>query len=180
MLLSSLMIQTVTAINIKSIPYSESSAIVHVFSKEYGKLSLMAKGIKKSKTGNQGKLSTFFLNKYHIRSSSKSSIKTITCIENLEIFEGLSKDYDKLKNAYEVLWLVNSVIQEDHPAPRLFTETLKALKIIEHTHESEHTETVNKFKKMILEHEGVLNTQAKTISIDMALEKYIGKQIIKL
>ena len=174
------MIQTLTAINLKTIPYSESSLIVHVFSKEKGKLSLMAKGVKKSKTGNQGKLSTFSLNRYHVRGNDEQSIKTIMVIETIKTYEKIQLDYDKLQSAYGLIWLINSIIQENHQAEELFLLTEKALDKLELADTDNSSLILTNFKKDLLFHEGVLNPNKKNINIDMALKSYIGKQMVQL
>lgn len=174
------MIETLTAINLKTTPYSESSVIAHVFSKEKGKLSLIAKGVKKSKTGNQGKLNTFSVNKYHIRKNNTKSLKTIMIIETIKTYDKIISNYNKLQTAYKIIWIVNSIIQENHPAPELFELTEKALDSLENTDDLSTELLLNSFKKELLACEGVLNPSEKNINIELALEQYIGKQIIKL
>jgi DNA repair protein RecO (recombination protein O) len=174
------MIQTLTAINLKTIPYSESSLIIQAFSKEKGKVSLIAKGVKKSKTGNLGKLSTFSLNKYHVRGNDEQSIKTIMVIETIKTYEKIQLDYDKLQTAYELIWIINSIIQENHQSEELFLLTENALDKLEQANEDNISLILANFKKDLLFHEGVLNPNKKNINIDMALKSYIGKQMVQL
>jgi DNA repair protein RecO (recombination protein O) len=174
------MIQTLTAINLKTIPYSESSLIIQAFSKEKGKVSLIAKGVKKSKTGNLGKLSTFSLNKYHVRGNDEQSIKTIMVIETIKTYEKIQLDYDKLQTAYELIWIINSIIQENHQSEELFLLTENALDKLEQANANNISLILANFKKDLLFHEGVLNPNKKNINIDMALESYIGKQMVQL
>lgn len=174
------MIQTLTAINLKTIPYSESSLIIQAFSKEKGKVSLIAKGVKKSKNGNIGKLSTFSLNKYHVRGNDEQSIKTIMVIETIKTYEKIQLDYDKLQTAYELIWIINSIIQENHQSEELFLLTENALDKLEQANANNISLILANFKKDLLFHEGVLNPNKKNINIDMALESYIGKQMVQL
>ncbi|MEI7942437.1 MAG: DNA repair protein RecO [Candidatus Riflemargulisbacteria bacterium] len=174
------MIQTLTAINLKTIPYSESSLIIHVFSKEKGKLSLIAKGVKKSKTGNLGKLSTFSLNKYHVRGKDEESIKTIMVIETIKTYEKIQLDYDKLQTAYGLIWIINSIIQENHQAEELFILLENALDELELANNNNISLILSNFKKDLLFHEGVLNPNKKNINIELTLKNYIGKQMVQL
>lgn len=174
------MIQTLTAINLKTIPYSESSLIIQAFSKEKGKVSLIAKGVKKSKNGNIGKLSTFSLNKYHVRGNDEQSIKTIMVIETIKTYEKIQLDYDKLQTAYELIWIINSIIQENHQSEELFLLAENALDKLEQANANNISLILANFKKDLLFHEGVLNPNKKNINIDMALESYIGKQMVQL
>ncbi len=174
------MIETFTAINLKTIPYSDSSLIVQVFSKEIGKVSLMAKGVKKSKTGNQGKLNTFSLNKYHVRKNDEKSLKTIIIIETIKTYDKIISDYNKLQAAYQIIWIINSIIQENQPAPELFELTETTLNTLENTDYTSIEQLLTSFKKELLIYEGVLNPSTKNINIELALESYIGKQMIKL
>ncbi len=174
------MIQTLTAFNLKTIPYSESSLIVQVFSKEHGKQSLIAKGVKKSKNGNLGKLNTFSLNKYHVRKSSEQSLRTIIIIETIKTYDELQSDYNKLEIAYEAFWTINSIIQDNQVSEELFTLTEATLNQIEKASTEELLTILPEFKKKILICEGVLNPKDKHLNIDNILKNYIGKQMVKL
>ena len=174
------MIQTLTAINLKTIPYSESSLIIQAFSKEKGKVSLIAKGVKKSKTGNLGKLNTFSLNNYHVLKNDAQALKTIMVIETIKTYDKLLSDYNKLQAAYEIIWIINSIIQDNQPAEELFILTEHALDEIELTDEKNIPAIIHAFKKDVLLYEGVLNPTKKNINIELVLKNYIGKQMVHL
>jgi len=174
------MIQTLTAINLKSIAYSDSSIIVQAFSQEKGKVSLVAKGVKKSKNGNLGKLNTFSLNKYHVRSGNNQSLKTIMVIETIKTYDNIFKDYDKLQTAYELIWIINSIIQENQQDEQLFLLTKTTLDTIEFAEEKGLSAILSSFKKNLLISEGVLNPSEKNINIEHILNSYVGKQMVQL
>jgi DNA repair protein RecO (recombination protein O) len=173
------MIEILTAYNLKSINYSESSMIINVFSKEKGKQSLIAKGCKKSKVGNQAKLNTFRLNKYHVVGTEKS-MKIISVIETIKTYEELLLDYEILQASYQIIWIINQITQDNHVSPELFFLTKNTLDSLCKKDKNNISEILNTFKEELLFLEGLLNTKTKTANIKKVLDEYIGKQMITL
>ena len=165
-------------INLKTINYSESSQILIIFSKEHGKMSLLAKGVKKSSRSYKGKLQTFMHNQYLI--SKKTSMGIISQIDSIHPFLDLPKDYDKLSIAYQCIDLIHRIIQENHPYPDLFDIVLNTLIKIESTKITQDNKVLKDFKKQLLQHEGMLNENSQDHHIELMLNQYIGKTKVVL
>ena len=140
-------------INLKTINYSESSQIVIIFSKEHGKMSLLAKGVKKSSRSYKGKLQTFMHNQYLV--SKKSSLGIISQIDSIHPFLDLPKDYNKLSIAYQCLDIVYRIIQDNHEYLELFNTLLQTLVLIEESTNANYIDILKAFKKKILHLKGI-------------------------
>ncbi|MBL1140911.1 MAG: DNA repair protein RecO [Proteobacteria bacterium] len=71
--------------------YSESSLILEIFSREYGRLNLIAKGAKRNK--KQQGISYNLYQKYHISWIAKSELGTLTDIELVRLSDSLKPKF---------------------------------------------------------------------------------------
>ncbi|OGI11020.1 MAG: DNA repair protein RecO [Candidatus Margulisbacteria bacterium GWF2_35_9] len=165
-------------INLKTINYSESSQIVIIFSKEHGKMSLLAKGVKKSSRSYKGKLQTFMHNHYLV--SKKTTMGIISQIDSIHPFLDLSKNYEKISAAYQCLDIVYKIIQDNHQYTELFDCLLQTLKEIETNSNISHFDKITCFKKQILHMEGIFADHTKDHQIDNLLNQYIGQSKVIL
>lgn len=90
----------------KETNYSESSKIVEIFTKEYGIISVLAKGCKRnnSSTNLVGLLTYGEFNIYY-KEDKLSTLKSLDCIN---LFKNIRKDYDLINY---VFFLVNASLQ---------------------------------------------------------------------
>ncbi|MFC1236980.1 MULTISPECIES: DNA repair protein RecO [unclassified Vibrio] len=103
--------------------YSESSLILDVFSEEYGRVSIMAKGARGKRSNLKGALQPFtpLLMKW----SGKGSMKTLRQAEPISL--GLPIHGINLYSALYVNELLDRVIENETPYPALFHDYLHAL-----------------------------------------------------
>lgn len=103
--------------------YSESSLILDVFSEEYGRISIMAKGARGKRSNLKGALQPFtpLLMKW----SGKGSMKTLRQAEPISL--GLPIHGINLYSALYVNELLDRVIENETPYPALFHDYLHAL-----------------------------------------------------
>ncbi len=168
------MLLRLEAINLKAIPYSESSQIVVVFTREMGRMSFMAKGVRKSKRSDKGKLQSFMHNRYII--SKKSGMGIVCAIDNLNPFYELGQNLDKLKAAYLCLNLVYRVIQDHHPNEPLFDLLLHTLTELETSPEMDFSIILSEFKIHLIRIEGLLCPEETSIhEIDQTLQNYLSE-----
>ncbi len=104
-------------------PYSETSLILDVFSEEYGRLSLMAKGARSKRSHLKGALQPFtpLLMKW----SGGGSMKTLRQAEPISLGLPLTGIY--LYSAFYLNELIDRVIETATPYPELFLDYLQAL-----------------------------------------------------
>ncbi|MCA2015979.1 DNA repair protein RecO [Vibrio tritonius] len=104
-------------------PYSESSLILDVFSEEYGRISLMAKGARAKRSNLKGALQPF--TPLLLKWSGKGSMKTLRQAEPISL--GLPLTGISLYSAMYVNELVDRVLAPEVPHPDLFHDYLLAL-----------------------------------------------------
>ncbi len=104
-------------------PYSETSLILDVFSEEYGRISLMAKGARSKRSHLKGALQPFtpLLMKW----SGGGSMKTLRQAEPISLGLPLAGIY--LYSAFYLNELIDRVIETGTPYPELFHDYLQAL-----------------------------------------------------
>lgn len=111
--------------------YSEADRILVVYSKNYGKVSLMAKGVRKPKSRKRGSLEVFS----HIKFSAARG-RNLDIIEEAEIidsFQTIRKNLKKVAVAYYFMEVVGRVTREDKKNEKFFALILKNLQNLKTT-----------------------------------------------
>jgi len=117
-----------SAIIIKSRDFDETDRLVTVFSQHFGKLNLLAKGVRRVKSRQAGHLQTFNLVK--IFGVKTKGIDLITQSETIEDYSYLSVDLKRTSQAcyfFEVLDCLEPVEQENRMIFDLAKEFLRRL-----------------------------------------------------
>lgn len=168
------MYERIEAINLKTMPYKESSRIVFLFTREYGKLNCMVRGVQRSRQGVSGKLQTFMHNYYMIR--SKSDLPLVTLIDNQNPFLYLTQTMDRLDLAYRCLQIISPIIQPRHQDENLFDLLLNTLTQLNDPEENPGKH-FTAFKQLLLHIEGVSENTDNESRLDYLIEQYIGHPI---
>lgn len=111
--------------------YSEADRIVVVLSKSYGKLSLLAKGVRKLGSKKRGSLEVFS----HFRFSARRG-KSLDMMEETEIidsFPQIRKDLKKVSVAFYLTEVVGRTTKEEEKNEELFDLFLQSLKQLRKT-----------------------------------------------
>ncbi|MGO1296542.1 MAG: DNA repair protein RecO [Vibrio sp.] len=103
--------------------YSESSLILDVFSEEYGRLSIMAKGARSKRSNLKGALQPF--TPLLLKWSGKGSMKTLRQAEPISL--GIPLTGINLYSAMYINELVDRILSPESPYPELFHDYLLAL-----------------------------------------------------
>ncbi len=120
-----------TAITLKTFEFGDYDKIYSFFSKEFGIVKALAKGIKKSNNKFGGRLDVLNVNELIIRKGR--NLGTITDCETYKNFPLLRLDYDKLVYSLYIAELILIFCHEDEPAEELFNLLLFTLENIEKT-----------------------------------------------
>lgn len=105
--------------------FSEADRILVIFTRKYGKISLIAKGVRKPKSRKRGSLEIFSYIKF-----SASKGKGLDLIEEVEVidsFQTIRKDLKKVSVAYFLIEVVGRLTQEGEKNEALFRLILKYL-----------------------------------------------------
>lgn len=106
--------------------YSEADRILVFYSKDYGKVSLLAKSIRKPESRKRGSLEVFS----HIKFSAAKgkSLDILTEVETIKNYEKVRKDLRKVAVAYYIMEVVNRIAHDEDANKELFSLILKNLR----------------------------------------------------
>lgn len=121
-------VQGQPAFVLHSYPYKETSLIVDVFSREHGRVALVAKGAKRPHSKLRGVLQTF--QPLSVSWSGKSEVRTLTSAEWIGGMLPLEKS--ALLNGFYLNELLVKLIAREDPHPFLFDHYVAALNRLAH------------------------------------------------
>jgi DNA repair protein RecO (recombination protein O) len=101
-----------SAIVLKSIDWSDTSKIVTLFTREEGKMSVIAKGARQSKSKYQGILESINLLEVVIYISENRKLQILGQISLENTFQKIRADYDKTGYAFTLLELTDIFFKE--------------------------------------------------------------------
>jgi len=106
--------------------YSEADRIVVIFTKKYGKVSFIAKGVRRLNSKKRGSLEVFS----HLKFSAArgKSLDILTEVEIINSFSEIRKDLKKVAIAYFIVEVLGRLTREDEKNERLFKLLLNYLK----------------------------------------------------
>ncbi len=116
---------TTKAIALKTTDYGESDKFILLYSLDYGKISVHAKGIRKAKAKLKFAGDTFCFGNYEITQTGDRFILK-TC-EQLESFYTLREDIVVYYSACTIAESLVNYTEEGQSEPHVFVETLRAL-----------------------------------------------------
>jgi DNA repair protein RecO (recombination protein O) len=98
--------------------FSEADRILVVYTNRYGKVSLIAKGVRKPKSRKRGSLEVFSL--INFSASRGKSLDIITEVETLDAFNKLRKDLKKVSLVYYFMEVIGRITEEGEENKELF------------------------------------------------------------
>ena len=118
------------AIILHSIRWQESSKIITVYSREWGKIGLIARGALRPKSTLAGL--TESLNYVHCVVSNKAerNLQILTSIDVIDSFNHLRLEITRLPYALAIIELLNQVIEEHESNPVFFDFTIEMIQNI--------------------------------------------------
>jgi DNA repair protein RecO (recombination protein O) len=132
-----------------SYPYKETSLIVDVFSRDYGRVALMAKGAKRPHSKLRGALQTF--QPLQVGWSGKSEMRTLTAAEWVGGLLPLERS--ALLCGFYLNELLVKLLARDDPHPVLFDHYVAALNQL--AHDEPAAIVLRKFELALLKETGV-------------------------
>lgn len=132
-----------------SYPYKETSLIVDVFSRDHGRVALVAKGAKRPHSKLRGALQTF--QPLSLGWSGKSEVRTLTAAEWVGGLLPLEKS--ALLCGFYLNELLVKLLARDDPHPALFDHYVSALNQL--AHDEPAAIVLRKFEHALLKESGV-------------------------
>ncbi len=102
------------AIILDSIRWKETSKIVSLFSREWGIIKVIARGIYRNKSTFAGKLESLNRVEVVINSRSSRSLQILTEADVIDSFNNIRPDLQRLPYALAILELIRQTIRESH------------------------------------------------------------------
>lgn len=118
----------VSAVVIRLRNLGEADRVVTLFTRERGKLSAVAKGVKRSRSKLAGGLQLFCHS--HVQLAKGRSLEVVTQVQSADVFYHLRENLDTYSHACYVAELLSLSTEEDSPDHFLFDlllDTLRAL-----------------------------------------------------
>lgn len=134
-----------------SYPYKETSLIVEVFSRQFGRVALVAKGAKRPHSQLRGVLQTF--QPLTLSWTGKSDLQTLTGAEWVGGMPPLEKG--GLLCGFYINEIIIKLLQRDDPQPLLFDEYVATLNQLAHVEPA--PALLRKFELNLLRNAGVIN-----------------------
>lgn len=119
------------ALVLKTIKFGDTSRIATLYTQNYGKIKVIAKGIRKPKNRLAGALQTFSHIQIVFYKKQTTEIYLLSQSEILHSYQSLSKDLNRYVFASAVLELLDRLITGEEPHPQLFELTLEVLSFME-------------------------------------------------
>ncbi len=133
---------TAQGVVLNSLDYGESDRIISFYTHEYGKISGIAKGARRSKrrfVGNLDPLSRLRLKFFHPGGEGLARVESVTL---LEAFDALKADIDRYGPACYMLELTSEMTRDLHSIDRLFPELIGFLTLLT---QSDDTDSLLRF-----------------------------------
>lgn len=108
--------------------YSEADRILVIFSKNYGKISLIAKGVRKLNSRKRGHLEVFSQIKF--AAAKGKNLDIMTEAEIIDSFSKVRSELRKVAVAYYILEVVGRVTREDEKNDILYSYILENLRML--------------------------------------------------
>lgn len=109
-----------TAIVLRLVEFSETSLIVTMMTRDFGKLGVLAKGARRPKSSSEGALDLLALCRVVIIRKSSDALALLTEAKLERVFRAGRRDLKRLYAAYYVAELLREFTDENDPAPELF------------------------------------------------------------
>lgn len=125
------MICKTEGIVIRGFRMSQTSKVVLLFSREYGKLRLAARGARRPKSKFGASLEPMTWGTYLFYKQENRDLQTLTEGDILYVFEGIKRSYQRVVCASSVCELLDHMTEDEDPNALLFSVALDALRWME-------------------------------------------------
>ncbi len=101
-------------------PLTDSSLIIRWLSRDFGRVDTVAKGARKPKSSFAGLLDLYYLCEFAMVRGKHSQLHTLKEVQLIEPREGLSRDFQWLRQAAYAADFIRVTTEHDTPIPEFF------------------------------------------------------------
>jgi len=160
------------AISIKARPFAEADKMVTLFSREHGKIKVIAKSARRVPSRLGGRVESFSYADYYI--AKGRSLDIISQCEVIESFQQLRDDPPALRVGFYLLKLISAGTVEGQPNPELFDLLLKGLTALKQRKDPRLIEL--RFEKAFMRLEGIYR---EGVEPKYYLSEHVGMDLCK-
>ncbi|HYV33319.1 MAG TPA: DNA repair protein RecO [Candidatus Limnocylindria bacterium] len=166
-----------TAIILKKQPFKEGDEIITLFTKEQGKVRVLAKSVKSAKSKLQQKLQALFLVEMIV---TTGEFPKIIGVEALQVYHHLRENLQAMKMAFYAIELVLKITVDEQPNENLFNSLKNFLEFLDAEKQQEILNLgLAKFKIEILEVSGLgMQSQKNELFLKLKQTDFTGLQNI--
>ena len=122
-----------TGIVLRVIPFSETSCIVTLFTRDFGKVTTMAKGARRPKSPFEAALDVLALCRIVFLNKNSDAMGLLTEAKLERRFRSATRSLNRLYAGYYIIELLNSLTDDGDPHPELFELSAQVIKQIDST-----------------------------------------------
>lgn len=111
------MIERTAGVVLRVRPLTETSLIVQWLTRDFGRMSTVAKGARRPKSTFRGKLDLFYMVEFSFRRSRQSDLHTLAEVNLLETHPVIRQDIYRLQQASYCVELLELITEADTPIP---------------------------------------------------------------
>ena len=120
-----------TGIVLRVIPFSETSCIVTMFTRDFGKVTTMAKGARRPKSPFEAALDVLALCRIVFLNKNSDAMGLLTEAKLERRFRSATRSLDRLYAGYYIVELLNSMTDDGDPHPDLFELSTQVIRQID-------------------------------------------------
>lgn len=136
------------AVVLKNINFKDSDKIYTLFTRDRGKISAIAKGVRKINSRRGGNLDSLNYINVHIN-PHKSGQNYITEVSVIDSFKNVKQNYELVKDSMYITELINRFTWEDENTHKIFDLLVKTLTLMNTNYDKDEVLT-NKFEIKLL------------------------------
>lgn len=119
-----------SGIILRKTDYAEADRIFVILTKELGKISAIAKGVRKIKSKMGGHLEFFSEINFEFYKSDSSELYLINGAENLSVSKKIIQDLSLMEEGYKIIRLINEFTEEKYPLPKILQLSNESFKLL--------------------------------------------------
>lgn len=134
---------------IRRFPYGEGDIMLVVFSQYHGKVSLIAKSVKKIKSRRSGHVDLF--NRIEFSCRGDSGIPYLSEVNALETNERIKTNLSRMKYAYQIAELIDVLLVDEGEYPVIYKSSVDYFKLLNRQNPLTKTDVDYKHEKYLIE-----------------------------
>ena len=141
----------VEAVVLKQIPYKDNDMILHVYTKDYGKLSFVAKGIRKLTSKNARASSPMMISEFSV--NLKKGLSTLIKASPINYLRHIKESIESEIVGNYILEYFYRYVEENEPDEDVYKQLIKSLKALDYGYSPLLVYCL--FQVFILNHNGI-------------------------